>query len=72
MVRSDGQTTGILLFRIRERRIEVINEIIPLEAAEIERFAHHMFIRFGKAQVIQFNAIRTAFGRLAFPSSTIR
>lgn len=68
VVRSQGQVTGILLFRIRERRIEVINEIIPLEAAEIERFAHHMFIRFGKADVIQFNAIRTAFSQLAFPS----
>jgi hypothetical protein len=56
----------ILLFRVTGGRVKVLNEVIQLEGAEVERFAKLVFAHFKQAQLISFKAIQNNIERLPF------
>lgn len=67
VARRDGQPSAILLFSCRDRRIEVLNEMIGIEQAELQRFAHHVFASFPQAALINFKALQTRTDGFAYP-----
>jgi hypothetical protein len=56
----------VLLFRLSSGRVKVLNEVIRLEGAEVERFAKLIFAHFNEAQLISFKAIQNNIKRLPF------
>jgi hypothetical protein len=56
----------IFLFRVRNGRVKVLNEVIRLEGADVERFATLVFAHFNEAQLISFKAIHNNIERLPF------
>jgi hypothetical protein len=56
----------ILLFRVTGGRVKVLNEVIRLEGADVERFAKLVFGHFKEAQLISFKAIQNNIERLPF------
>jgi hypothetical protein len=63
----DGVPTAIFLLRHEKRRISVINEMIGIAPAEIERFSHYMFARFPSVATIRFSLIGKEIGTLSYP-----
>ena len=51
----------------RMGEIDVFNEMIRIDEAEIHRFTRYMFAKFDRACVISFKAIQTNLQRLPFP-----
>ena len=62
-----NQPTTILLFKFRNGRIEVLNEMIEIDQAELDRFARYMFAKFSSANIISFKALKTDTHRFSFP-----
>ncbi len=67
VARRHAEATCILLFRLRGRRIEVLNEMIEVGPEELRRFARHVFSLFPQATLISFKAISSAGVALPFP-----
>lgn len=67
VAQRDGEPTAILLFERDERRARVMNEVITLDSAELDRFVNHVFSTCASVSVIEFKAIETAVRRFAFP-----
>ena len=67
VVRQGGQAITVLLFRYKEGEIDVFNEMIRIDEAELQRFASYMFAKFDRACVISFKAIQTNLQSLPFP-----
>ena len=57
---KDGLATAVFLFRREGSRIRVINEGMRIDAAEVARFARHMFAESPLAELIEFHAVQTA------------
>lgn len=55
-----GVATAIFLFRREGSKIRVVNEGMCIDAAEVVRFARHMFAHDAVADVIEFHAVQTA------------
>lgn len=62
VARTDGAATAVLVFRQHRRWLEVLNEGIRLETADLTRFARHMFATQPKANAIAFRYIQTGAG----------
>lgn len=58
VAREGGNIRHILLFRLRDGRVKVLNEVIRLSATDIDRFAHCVFGHFREAQLISFKSIQ--------------
>lgn len=54
-----GGARTVLLFHCHGRRVEVLNEMVEIDQAEILRFAHYIFRYFKGVDVIGFKAIKT-------------
>jgi hypothetical protein len=67
MVQQGGQLKTLFLFRLEGGRLEVLNEVIRIEAAEAQRFADTIFARFSQIDVILFRTIHTDIRELSFP-----
>jgi hypothetical protein len=67
VVRENGTAIAVLLFRLSQNRVQVLNEQINVDAREIERFTNYIFATFRSVNVISFHAIRTKLQRLALP-----
>ncbi|HEY0846937.1 MAG TPA: GNAT family N-acetyltransferase [Noviherbaspirillum sp.] len=67
VARDRGRTTAVLLFRCEGRHIKVLNEQIAMTSTAIERFAGHVFEKYGNADTITFPAIRSDTRKLALP-----
>lgn len=67
VARSGATPACVLLFRIENHRVRVINETIRLEQREIARFAEYIFTHFPRIRCISFNAIEMKLDRLPFP-----
>ena len=67
VARGSGKTSAILLFRRDGRRVQVLNEQIAMDAAEINRFARYVFDTWPAVDVIRFPAILADGDALAFP-----
>ncbi len=53
-----GKPCAVLLFRIHGHTARVLNEVMMLGAADIERFSSHVFGNFRSVSAIAFHAIR--------------
>ena len=67
VVRRDGVPHVVLLFRRDHRQVQVMNEVITLDAEEMSRFAAYIFANYPGVNVISFKAIDTSLARLPFP-----
>lgn len=67
VARQGRQPVTLLLFENKNGRVDVLNQMIKLEEAEINRFANYVFAKFGSVSVIGFTAIQTEVQRLPFP-----
>ncbi|MES2537318.1 MAG: GNAT family N-acetyltransferase [Pseudomonadota bacterium] len=67
VVRRGMVILTLLIFRREKSRVQVINEVIWLDEAEIRQFASYVFATYRTTHVISFKAIRTQIHDLAFP-----
>ena len=68
VARLGNSPLAVLLFRIDGFALRVLNEVIAIDVAEIDRFARFAFASFPAVQVIRFHAVRCAPQKPAFPS----
>lgn len=66
--RGAGRAPDILLFHCEQRRLVVLNEMIDIAPAALERFARYVFEHLPAIDVIRFNAVRTDPARIGFPT----
>ena len=71
VVRKGGKAIQVLLFRIEDGRIEVLNEVIAINAEQIRQFTTIIFSRFQTAKLILFQSVQTDLQRLPFPFQKI-
>lgn len=63
-----GERPGtVLLFRLDDRQIHVLNEMIEIDGAALAQFARTIFTRFHRVDVISFKAVKTRVDGLGFP-----
>jgi len=62
-----GQRRTILLFTCHKSRVEVLNEMIEIDRAGLDRFVRYVFSRFANADVIRFNALKAEAADVGFP-----
>lgn len=67
VVREGSRIVTIFLFVRTKGKVHVLNEVIPISANEISRFAEYIFAAFKKVMVITFHAIQTDICKLRFP-----
>ena len=63
----NGYPCSVLLFTIRNRRIDVLNEMIEIDQAALDRFARYVFAIFDRADIIRFKAVKTEACGFAYP-----
>lgn len=63
----DDRPLAIFLFRMQKRTAHVVNHVIPVGEAEVERFCQSMFARFPSIHVIAFQSLQTDVQALSFP-----
>lgn len=64
---NNGKPVAVLLYRRQGSMVRVLNEVIPLAAEEIRRFAEYIFAHEADVKLIAFNAIRTELQELSLP-----
>jgi hypothetical protein len=67
VARRGEHPMAIFLFQREDRAITVFNEMMPLAAEEIERFAQYVFSRFPSVGRISFSKIGKDVGALSLP-----
>jgi hypothetical protein len=67
VARRTGLPSTVLLFTCRDRRVEVLNEMIEIDQAEVQRFAAYAFAKFEQADIIRFKALKTTTHKFGFP-----
>jgi hypothetical protein len=67
VVRRDEIPSIILLFTFKNRRVEVLNEMIELDQAEVYRFTRYIFSQFPQVDMIRFKAAKTTTCKFGFP-----
>jgi hypothetical protein len=65
--RGEDRAPDILLFHCEHRRLIVLNEMIDIAPAALERFVRYVFEHLPAIDVIRFDAVRTAPARIGFP-----
>lgn len=67
VVRKGGKAITVFLFRRKNGKVEVINEVIKIDEVDVCRFAHTIFAAFKAVTVISFHAMQTTIRKLPFP-----
>ena len=67
VARKNGHPPTVLLFTFHKRRVEVLNEMVEVEQAEVERFADYIFSNFRQVDIIRFKALKTTVHESGFP-----
>ena len=67
IARRDNRASEVLLFSCDDRQLVVLNEMIDIEPAGLQRFANYIFEHFPAVDVIRFNAVNTARTAIGFP-----
>lgn len=62
-----GHPKTVLLFAFRNKRIDVLNEMIEIEQSEVDCFARYIFTRFEQVDIISFKALKTNVNESDFP-----
>jgi len=65
--KAEGKITSIILFKIEDFCVQVLNELVALPAKEIFDFVVHIFTTRPDIRSITFHAIRTDSLNLAYP-----
>lgn len=68
VARRGGEAIAILLFKRTKRKVSVINEMIHIAPAELERFAAFIFSNYPSVAVISFSLIGKEIGGLPYPT----
>jgi hypothetical protein len=71
VVRRGTKVITLLMFRREKGKVRVINEVIRLDEAAINRFADYIFATYKAVNVIAFKAIQTHVRRPAFPCQVV-
>ena len=66
VARRNGTPAAIFLFRREADCVRVVNEGMHLDAAEVVRFARHMFAASSMTEVIEFHAVQTDARQIPF------
>ncbi|SFU91710.1 GNAT family N-acetyltransferase [Pseudoduganella namucuonensis] len=66
-VRRGEELLTLLVFRLRKRRAEVLNEVIALGTEEIDAFARHVFAHCAEVDVVACRAVETPRYRGPYP-----
>lgn len=66
--RRDGKVVSVMLFRIDQGKVQVLNEFIHLDRQEISRFAEAVFSAYPTLRCVSFNAVELPPVRLPFPT----
>ena len=67
VVARNSDPIVILLFKVENRRIEVLNEMIEIDLEEIDRFTRHVLTKFPQIDIISFKALKTVIGKIGYP-----
>jgi hypothetical protein len=67
VLRRGERIKGVLVFRWRGNRVEVINECIKLDGRDIQLFANAIFSTYPSAAIISFHAVQASIERLHYP-----
>lgn len=67
VAQSGGKTSAVLLFRVRGKQVQVLNEQISMASYEISRFARYVFNVYPGVEMVVFRAVRTGTRQLTFP-----
>jgi hypothetical protein len=62
-----GNVTSLLIFERTDNTITVLNEVITISGAEIDRFSQFIFHHYEKTSVIKFRAIDAKIATLSYP-----
>lgn len=68
---AKGKPAAILLFRIEEQTVRVLNEAIRLSPEEIRQFADHIFLRYPKIRTVTFPVIEKEERCLSRPAQSV-
>lgn len=71
VARRGAKIDTVLLFECSNGVVRVLNEVIKLDAQQIERFVQFVFKRFKAANVVCYKSIQTEAGRFAYPFQKI-
>ncbi|HJV82842.1 GNAT family N-acetyltransferase [Noviherbaspirillum sp.] len=63
----NDKTVAVLVFRVKGRMAQVLNEQIWLDTGEVDRFVRYLFDSFPEVDVVSFGALRSDLKRLAYP-----
>lgn len=66
VARRDQVPIAIILFCCKEKRIEVLNEMIEIDQQEIYRFTQYVFKEFPGIDIVNFKAVKTTTHRFGF------
>ncbi|GIZ52218.1 GNAT family N-acetyltransferase [Noviherbaspirillum aridicola] len=72
VARRDGEVSAVLLFRRHGETLRVLNEQLRIDAAEVDRFARHVFAAFAGVNIIDLNAVAIRGGALTLPAQHFR
>jgi hypothetical protein len=67
VVKENGVVKTILLFRIEQDKVYVLNQVFTLEEPEADRFSQYVFATYLFVKVILFKAVHTDLEKLSFP-----
>jgi CelD/BcsL family acetyltransferase involved in cellulose biosynthesis len=67
VARGENGPLAIFLFHIERKRLRVLNELVAIPTAEIERFVRFAFERFPSISTISFSLIDNQVGALRLP-----
>ena len=67
VVRMGSKVTTVFLFWRRDRKVEVINEAIPVNEEDVRLFSDTIFSAFPSVTAITFRAVQASICRLPFP-----
>ena len=66
VVCDEGKVLTIFLFRMENRTVQVLNEVISIDEVDIGRFANTIFSSYASAAVISFHAVQTSIRTLPY------
>lgn len=64
----NGRIVAIFVHTREQQAVQVLNEMVALDAHDIEQFARYIFGRFAAVARISFSVIGKALGRLPYPT----
>jgi hypothetical protein len=71
VVYKGGEIVTVFLFRIKNSKVKLLNEVIEISEEEISRFVHTVFEKFSHVNCVSFVAIKTDLREMTYPHQRI-